>query len=63
MACSKSHNKAVGVLGTVTAKHSLDFWTPVFDSNSDFSIERKNTSGNAQGTEVNEAERDNTTKK
>ena len=48
-----------GSPGTVTAKHLFEFWSPIFDSNSDFPIERKNTSGKEQGKEVKEAERDN----
>ena len=59
----KVTRQGTGSPGTVIAKHSFDFWSPVFDSNSDFSIERKYASGIAQGKEVKEAERDNTTQK
>lgn len=48
-----------GSPGTVITKCLFESWSPVADTNSDFSIERKNISGREQEKEVKEAERDN----
>ena len=43
--------------GTMISKNLFEFWSPGADTNSNFSIERKNTNGRKQEKEVKGVER------